>query len=122
MIVVAVGIVEGNDDRHALPLLYPFECIDRVDQEHLLVERIRDPTGMASLIALGLDIAQGGQIVGVGRGEQIVHVVFVIGRTGMADLGDIERPNMIEVAGTRIVLKRRILTVIVVYDQARYRI
>src|ERR1700722_5490341 len=46
----------------------------------------------------------------------------MVGLTGMSYLGDVGGSHVSEVAGLRIVLKRCILTVVVIHDQQSHRI
>ena len=46
----------------------------------------------------------------------------MIGLAGMTYLGDIGGPRVSQVAGLRIVLKRRVLAVVIIHDEYTYRI
>ena len=65
MIVVAVAVVESDHDRHAFPLTRLLECVDCFHEEHLFVQRIGNAARMPGLIALRLDVAHSGQVVGL---------------------------------------------------------
>src|SRR5258708_22083567 len=77
---------------------------------------------MPGLIALRFDIAHRRQIASLRRGQQIVEVILVVGDAGMSYFGNISRPRVSQVAGLRVVLKRRVLTIVIIDDKQSHRI
>ena len=104
MIVPAVGVIVGDDDGGAGPEGRLLDCVDGVDDEGLLIERI-GVRGVSVLVAGSLQEADCGQIAcGQSIGE-VMDIVLVFGGVRGSDRGDRGRPGVVGVDGAGIVLE-----------------
>ena len=105
MVVPAVRVVVGDDDRGALPLLGLLQRVDLLDQEVLLVDRV-GVAGVAVLVLTGLEEADRGQVAVPERLAEVGQVVLVVGLVGVADGGLGRRRQVLGVRGRLVVLER----------------
>src|SRR5262249_25149188 len=83
VVVPAVAVVAGDDDRGVLPERRLLQRVDLGDQELLLVDRV-GVTGVPVLITGCLQVGDLRQIPGRERGVEVADVVLVVGLIGVA--------------------------------------
>ncbi len=109
MIVPAVGIVVGDDDRGAGPVGALLQEVDGVDDERLLVERI-GVAGVSVLVAGRLQEADGGKVARGDGVEEVVSIVLVVaGIALLADGGDGGGTRVLRVGRGGVVLERLVV-------------
>ena len=117
MVIPAVRIVIQDDDGGVAPLGRAHDRIDRVDDEGLLIERIRI-AGVPVLIGGRLDDADRRQVTGLQRGEKQRQVVLMIRLVGLADVGGRARRQMLWILCTRPVLEEGVVRNVVHHRDA----
>jgi hypothetical protein len=98
MVVPAIGVVIKDDNRRALPERRPLDCVDRIHQECLFVDRIR-VAGMAILVRSGFQVADSWEIAGGKGREKIAEIVLVIRLIRLTDR-HLLVPLALAIAGT----------------------
>src|SRR5277367_4495753 len=108
MVIPAVGVVVGNDDRGVLPIRAIHDGVDGAHDKSLLIERI-GITRVAIKCALGLEIGNRGKPTLSERRIEKAQIVLVVGLVGFADLGQVARRQVGWIRRRRIVLKRFVM-------------
>src|SRR6185312_1394844 len=111
VVVPAVRVVVGDDDRGRVPVLGVLDRVDLVDDERLLVEWV-GVAGVAVLVRRCLEVRHRGQGRAAGAVQRLVEVrpvVFVVGLVGVADLRRGGRREVVRVRGGRVVLERDVV-------------
>ena len=105
VVVPAVGVVIGDDDRGGLPVPGLLDLVDRVDDEVLLVDRIR-VARVGVLVRSRLEVADGRHVAVLQRLVEVGQVVLVVGLIGAPDPGFRGRRQVLRVRGGLVVLER----------------
>ena len=105
VVIPAVGVVVGDDDRRGLPVLRLLDLVDRVDDEVLLVERV-GVAGVGVLVLGRLEVAHRRHVAVLERGVEVRQVVLVVGLVGLADRRLRGRRQVLGVGRGLVVLER----------------
>jgi hypothetical protein len=118
MVIPAVGVAVGDDDRRRIPKLRLFDEVDRVDQELLLVQRIGF-SGVPALDGRRFQEAYRWHVAGVHRIDEVMYIVLMVGLVAIpADSLDGRRAYVRGIRCRWIILKRlavRTLVVIILH-------
>src|SRR6185503_6948872 len=108
VVVPAVGVVIGDDDRGVLPLRKLLQVVDGVDDKPLLVNGIGIGC-VAILVAGGLQETHAGQLARISGRPEGRQVVLVVGLVGGADHVRGRRGQVMRVRCRRVVLERLVV-------------
>ena len=109
VIVPAVGVVVGDDDRGVFPVLAVGDGVDHTDVEDLFVNGI-GVAGMAVLISGGFEISDGREAAFTESQPESAEVVLVIGAIGRsADQRGVLGQIVMEILGAGVVLERLVV-------------
>src|SRR5207248_135357 len=105
MVVPTVGVVVCNDYRGVTPFWLRLKKVDDVNQELLLIERVR-VARVSVAVSRSFQERHSGEVSRFHRGIEIPNVVLMIcGVSLMSDHRDRCRPRMVQVGRRRIVLE-----------------
>src|SRR5205823_3224259 len=96
VVVPAVGVVVGDDDRGRRPELGLLQLVDLLREEGLLVQRV-GVARVTVLVLARLEVADGRQVPRLQRGVEVGQVVLVVGLVGVADGLDRRRRQVLRV-------------------------